>query len=109
MPGHPNPAAPMRDPADLAGVGRTLPRERGVVPSDPGGGGGAATPSFAVPPDSSPGLPGRPAPLAIGPRTFACGSRSLVMGVLSATPDSFSGGGLIAAGGSPVRGAVALA
>lgn len=112
MPGHPNPAAPMPDPADLAdpaGLGRTLPRERGVVPPDPGGGGGAATPSFAVPPDSSPGLPGRPGPLAIGPRTFAWGSRTFVMGILNVTPDSFSGDGLIAAGGDPVRAAVALA
>ncbi len=109
MPGHPDPAAPMPDPADLAGVGRTLPRERGVVPPDPGGGGGAATPSFAVPPDSSPGLPGRPGPLAIGPRTFAWGSRTFVMGILNVTPDSFSGDGLIAAGGDPVGAAVTLA
>jgi len=109
MPGHPDPAAPMPDPADLAGVGRTLPRERGVVPPDPGGGGGAATPSFAVPPNSSPGLPGRPGPLAIGPRTFAWGSRTFVMGILNVTPDSFSGDGLVAAGGDPVRAAVALA
>ena len=108
MPGHPDPAAPMPDPADLAGVGRTLPRERGVVPPDPGGGGGAATPSFAVPPDSSPGLPGRPGPLAIGPRTFAWGSRTFLMGILNVTPDSFSGDGLVAAGGDPVRAAVAL-
>jgi len=109
MPGHPDPAAPMPDPADPAGLGRTLPRERGVVPPDPGGGGGAATPSFAVPPNSSPGLPGRPGPLAIGPRTFAWGSRTFVMGILNVTPDSFSGDGLIAAGGDPVRAAVALA
>ena len=109
MPGHPDPAAPMPDPADLAGVGRTLPRERGVVPPDPGGGGGAATPSFAVPPDSSPGLPGRPGPLAIGPRTFAWGSRTFVMGILNVTPDSFSGDGLVAAGGDPVGAAVTLA
>jgi len=99
----------MPDPADLAGVGRTLPRERGVVPPDPARGGGAATPSFAVPPDSSPGLPGRPGPLAIGPRTFAWGSRTFVMGILNVTPDSFSGDGLIAAGGDPVGAAVTLA
>ena len=109
MPGHPDPAAPMPDPADPAGLGRTLPRERGVVPPDPGGGGGAATPSFAVPPNSSPGLPGRPGPLAIGPRTFAWGSRTFVMGILNVTPDSFSGDGLIAAGGDPVGAAVTLA
>ncbi len=56
-----------------------------------------------------PGLPGRPAPLAIGPRTFSWGSRTFVMGILNVTPDSFSGDGLIAAGGDPVRAAVALA
>ena len=115
MPGNPDPAASHPDPADFAdlvGPGRDLPRERGVVPPDPGRGGGAATPSFAVPPDSSlglPGMPGRPAPLAIGPRTFAWGSRTFVMGILNVTPDSFSGDGLIAAGGDPVRAAVALA
>jgi len=122
MPGHPDPAdslpspaASPREPADLAGQGRDLPRERGVVPPDPGRGGGAATPSFAVPPDSSPGLPGlpglpgRPVPLAIGPRTFAWGSRTFVMGILNITPDSFSGDGLLAAGGDLVRAAVALA
>ena len=122
MPGHPdpaaslpNPAASPPEPADLAGPGRDLPRERGVVPPDPGRGGGAATPSFAVPPDSSPGLPGlpglpgRPVPLAIGPRTFAWGSRTFVMGILNITPDSFSGDWLLAAGGDLVRAAVALA
>jgi len=103
------------DPADLAAPGRDLPRERGVVPPDPVRGGGAATPSFAAWPDPSPGmsspagLPGRPAPLAIGPRTFTWGSRTFVMGILNVTPDSFSGDGLIAAGGDPVRAAVALA
>lgn len=109
MPGHPDPAAAIPDPADVAGLGRDLPRERGVVPPDPGRGGGAATPSFAVPSDSSPGLPGRPAPLAIGPRAFQWGSRTFVMGILNVTPDSFSGDGLVAAGGDPVRAAVALA
>jgi dihydropteroate synthase len=109
MPGHPDPAASLPDPADLAARGRDLPRERGVVPPDPGRGGGAATPSFAVPSDSSPGLPGRPAPLAIGSRTFLWGSRTFVMGILNVTPDSFSGDGLIAAGGNRVRAAVALA
>ena len=108
MSGQPDPAAPIRDTADLAGLGRYLPRERGVVPPDPGRGGGAATSSFAVPSDSSPGLPGRPAPLAIGPRTFAWGSRTFLMGILNVTPDSFSGDGLVAAGGDPVRASVAL-
>ena len=109
MPGPPDPTASRPEPADLAGGGRDLPRERGVVPPDPGRGGGAATPSFAVPAEAPPGLPGRPAPLAIGPRAFEWGSRTFVMGILNVTPDSFSGDGLVAAGGDPVRAAVALA
>lgn len=122
MPGPPDPAAsrPRRpdvgDPrADVASPGRDLPRERGVVPADLARGGGAATPSFASRSDhslgipGSPGLPGRPAPLAIGPRTFTWGSRTFVMGILNVTPDSFSGDGLVAEGSDPVRAAVALA
>jgi dihydropteroate synthase len=88
---------------------RALPAERGVVAPDPRRGGGAATPSFAVPPDAAGGLPGTPAPLAIGPRTFAWGTRTFVVGILNVTPDSFSGDGLLAAGGDPVAAALALA
>jgi len=33
---------------------------------------------------------------AIGPRTFAWGTRTFVMGILNVTPDSFSGDGLVA-------------
>ncbi|HYN48278.1 MAG TPA: dihydropteroate synthase [Candidatus Nanopelagicales bacterium] len=88
---------------------RALPAERGVVAPDPGRGGGATTPSFAVPPDAGAGLPGTPAPLAIGPRTFAWGTRTFVVGILNVTPDSFSGDGLLAAGGDPVAAALALA
>ena len=95
--------------AEAAGGGRALPGERGVVPPDPAGGGGAATPSFAAPHDSSGGIPGRPAPLEIGPRTFTWGRRTFVMGILNVTPDSFSGDGLLASGGDPVRAAVARA
>jgi dihydropteroate synthase len=105
MPRRPHPAEPQS--AQIAGGERALPRERGVVPSDPGRGGGAATPSFEIPRDSAPGVPGRPMPLAIGPRAFAWGSRTFVMGILNVTPDSFSGDGLIAAGGDPVHAAVA--
>ncbi|HSW43132.1 MAG TPA: dihydropteroate synthase [Patescibacteria group bacterium] len=47
--------------------------------------------------------------LVIGPRTFAWGTRTFVMGILNATPDSFSGDGLLAAGGDPVAAALALA
>jgi len=87
---------------------RDLPAERSVVGARPDIGGGAATPSFALPPDATPGLPGAPAPLAIGPRTFAWGERTHVMGILNVTPDSFSGDGLLAAG-DPVEAAVAQA
>jgi dihydropteroate synthase len=97
---------------------RALPAEHGVVPPDPGRGGGAATPSFAVPPDAGTdaGLSGPPAPLAIGPRTFAWGVRTFVIGILNVTPDSFSGDGLLAgtgghaaAGDGPVAAALTLA
>ena len=44
----------------------------------------------------------------IGPRTLTWGERTYVMGILNATPDSFSGDGLLAgAAGDPVEGAVA--
>ena len=90
---------------------RALPAERGVVAPDARRGGGAATPSFAVPPGAGPGsgLPGTPAPLAIGPRTFAWGTRTFVVGILNVTPDSLSGDGLLAAGDDPVAAALALA
>ena len=92
------------DPA----AGRALPAERGVVAPDPARGGGAATPSFALPADARTGLPGVPAPLLIGPRAFAWGTRTFVMGILNVTPDSFSGDGLLAEAGDPVAAAVAL-
>jgi dihydropteroate synthase len=98
---------PGRDPSSMAG--RALPDERGVVPPAPNRAGGSATPSFAVPTDAGTGLPGVPSPLAIGPRTFAWGTRTFVMGILNVTPDSFSGDGLLAAGGDPGAAAVALA
>jgi len=95
--------------AEAAAGGHALPGERGVVPPDPARGGGAATPSFAAPHDSSGGIPGRPAPLEIGPRTFTWGRRTFVMGILNVTPDSFSGDGLLASGGDPVRAVVTRA
>jgi len=88
---------------------RVLPAERGVVAPDPRGGGGAATPSFALPPGTGAGLPGTPAPLAIGPRTFTWGTRTFIVGIVNVTPDSFSGDGLLAAGDDPVAAALALA
>ncbi len=60
-------------------------------------GGGAATPSVALPKDAGPGPPGAPRPITIGPRTFAWGERTYLMGILNVTPDSFSGDGLLAA------------
>jgi dihydropteroate synthase len=74
---------------------RQLPGERGVVREVPDAGGGAATPSFRLPDGANPGLPGAPAPLAIGPARFAWGERTYVMGILNVTPDSFSGDGLL--------------
>jgi dihydropteroate synthase len=79
-----------------------------VVAARPELGGGAATPSFALPPGANPGLPGAAAPMAIGPRTFAWGERTFVMGILNITPDSFSGDGLLTAG-DPTAAAVAQA
>ncbi len=76
---------------------RERPDPRGVVPKGPDAGGGAATPSFALPSGASDGLPGTPRPTAIGPRTFEWGSRTYVMGILNLTPDSFSGDGLLGA------------
>ncbi len=94
-----------RDPA-LA-LGRDLPAEAGIVAPDPERGGGSATPSFAVPGDAGPGLPAVPAPFDIGPRTFAWGTRTFVMGIVNVTPDSFSGDGLLGSGGDPLAAAVA--
>jgi dihydropteroate synthase len=49
-----------------------------------------------------------PAPMRIGPGTFRWGERTFVMGIVNVTPDSFSGDGLLAAGGDPVAAAVNL-
>ena len=70
--------------------------DRGVVAARPERGGGAATPSFRLPPDAPAGMPGAPAPLRVGPATLAWGTRTYVMGILNVTPDSFSGDGLLA-------------
>ena len=79
-----------------------------VVEARPEVGGGAATPSFRLPADAGDGLPGRPRSLAIGPRTFAWGERTWVMGILNVTPDSFSGDGLLG-DRDPVAAALAMA
>ncbi|HET9851935.1 MAG TPA: dihydropteroate synthase [Candidatus Limnocylindrales bacterium] len=45
----------------------------------------------------------------IGPRTFRWGERTFVMGILNATPDSFSGDGLLSPGPDHVARAIAQA
>ena len=87
---------------------RDLPPERGAVAERPDAGGGASTPSYALPDDASDGLPGAPAPLPLGPMTLDWGTRTYVMGVLNVTPDSSSGDGLLATD-DPVAAAVAQA
>lgn len=94
---------------DGAVTERSLPTERGVVPARPEAGGGAASPSFALPEEASTGLPGPPESSEIGGRRFAWGRRTFVMGILNVTPDSFSGDGLLAAETDPVAAAVSLA
>jgi dihydropteroate synthase len=42
-----------------------------------------------------------PAPTRIGPMDFRWGARTYVMGIINATPDSFSGDGLLATDGAP--------
>ena len=69
-------------------------------------GGGDATPSVALPDGATAGLPGPAAPTRIGPRLFAWGERTFVMGILNVTPDSFSGDGLLAGARNPVATAV---
>jgi dihydropteroate synthase len=50
-----------------------------------------------------------PAPLRIGRRTFAWGDRTYLMGIVNATPDSFSGDGILALDrGDPISAATAL-
>lgn len=57
---------------------------------------------------SRPAAPAPPPPARLGPRTFAWGERTYLMGILNVTPDSFSGDGL-AAQPDPVAAAVARA
>jgi dihydropteroate synthase len=87
---------------------RDLPHERGAVAERPDAGGGAATPSYALPTDAATGMPGPPKTLRIGPAMLDWGTRTYVMGVLNVTPDSFSGDGLLAAA-DPVEAAVTQA
>ena len=69
-----------------------------------------ATPSVSLPRDAGSGIPEQPpAPMRIGLREFVWGERTYVMGVINVTPDSFSGDGLLAAGGEAVSAAVVQA
>ena len=89
---------------------RDLPAEGPVLEARPELGGGRATPGFALPTGAASGLPAAPGSTRIGPRTFAWGTRTYVMGILNVTPDSFSGDGLLArAGADATRAAVDLA
>jgi dihydropteroate synthase len=106
-PGRDDASGRVRDPAAAPGA-RAIPAERGVVPGGLDRGGGA-TSSFAIPADAAPGLPATPMPLRIGGRTFAWGARTYVMGVVNATPDSFSGDGLLASGDAWVEAGLAQA
>ncbi len=74
-----------------------MPEPRGIVSPRPDLGGGAATPSFALPPDAGAGLPPPLGTTEIGGRVFAWGARTYVIGILNVTADSFSGDGLLAA------------
>ena len=56
-----------------------------------------ATPFVTLPAAAASGLaPAHPASFAIGETTFTWGERTYVMGIVNATPDSFSGDGLLA-------------
>ncbi len=65
-----------------------------------------ATPSVTLPPDAGSGIASLPEPLLIGGRLFEWSSRTYLMGVINVTPDSFSGDGLLSAGGDVVAAAV---
>jgi dihydropteroate synthase len=55
-----------------------------------------ATPFVSLPSSASSGIvSGHPAPLDIGGTPFAWGQRTYLMGIVNATPDSFSGDGLL--------------
>ncbi|HEX5240665.1 MAG TPA: dihydropteroate synthase [Candidatus Limnocylindrales bacterium] len=80
---------------------RHIPSERNVVAARPELGGGAATPSFALPDDATSALGPGPGETRIGRRRFRWGSATFVMGILNVTPDSFSGDGLLLSSGGP--------
>jgi dihydropteroate synthase len=85
---------------------RELPLQRAVNVARPEDGGGSATPSFRLPIGADSGLPRPPAETLIGRRTVRWGERTLVMGIVNVTPDSFSGDGLLGRAGDPLALAV---
>jgi dihydropteroate synthase len=69
-----------------------------------------ATPFVTLPADADAGIvPPYPAPLSIGSRTFAWGTRTFLMGIVNVTPDSFSGDGLLAGADEPDTDGTAVA
>jgi dihydropteroate synthase len=78
----------------------------GIEPARPDLGGGRATPTFRLPTGADPGLPGPPGDTRLAGRSIAWGVRTLVMGIVNVTPDSFSGDGLLARPDDPVAAAV---
>ncbi len=95
-----DPSGRKADEARRGTQDRSLPRERGVVEARPSAGGGAATPSFALPAGAASGLPGPLGSTRIGSRIFNWGERTYVMGILNVTTDSFSGDGLLGGRGT---------
>jgi dihydropteroate synthase len=81
---------------------------RGIVEARPEIRGALAIPSFDLPDGASAGVPGPAASTRIGPREFAWGTRTYVMGILNVTPDSFSGDGLLAVGSAAIDPASAV-
>jgi dihydropteroate synthase len=68
------------------------------------------TPFVTLPDAATSGLaPARPMPVVIGGTTFAWGERTYVMGIVNATPDSFSGDGLATGGPASGRSTASLA
>jgi dihydropteroate synthase len=88
---------------------RALPAEAGVVPARPDLGGGESTPSFGLPADAGDGIPRALGETRIGPVVFRWGRATHVMGIVNVTPDSFSGDGLLRAGGGGARASLAEA
>jgi dihydropteroate synthase len=95
----------MKDEARVDARSRDLPAQLDVTSARPDRGGGAATPSFRLPDGASLGLPADPVSTVIGGQQVRWGLRTLVMGIVNVTPDSFSGDGLLASGGDPVSAA----